>query len=162
MEKPPLHSGFSPVMPDVKCNMKNLAIAVISAATVTCFLGTMFMLIESYPDYDPDLITATFIAMGVFWVTGFIFAAVFMVVLGPIFEATSSKASLVIFLIVGFCVPFGLGYFGGSIGAHGNPSGLEADWLGAMSLILVYSFIGTTSALTGWYVLKRRASNVRT
>jgi hypothetical protein len=142
--------------------MKNIAIAVISAATITCFLGTSFMLIKSYPNYDPNFFTATFIALGVFWVIGFIFAAMLMVVLGPLYQATSLNVSLALFLAFGFGVPFGLGYFASSIGAHGNPSSLEANWYGVMGLILVYSFIGAISAFAGWFVLRRGSSSVRT
>lgn len=119
------------------------------------------MLIESYPNYDPNFFTATFMAAGVFWIVGFIVAAMLMVVLRPIFKVTSLKVSLALFLAIGFIVPFGLGYLASSIGAHGNPSSLEANWYRAMGLILIYSFIGALSAFTGWSVLRKRLSNAR-
>jgi len=115
------------------------------------------MAIVAYPEYDTNFTISILIAALVFWITGFFFAAILMGVLGPIVESINQYLSFALFVALGFGVPFGLGYLASSIGAHGNPSNLESNWIEAIGLILVYASIGAVSAFTGWYILLRRS-----
>jgi len=84
------------------------------------------------------------------WSLTYFLSGFLLFFLKPIFFRINSKASLALFISIGFIIPFSTMTLFSMIGAHGEPSSFEKDVLGSLFAIMLYGFIGAVSAFAAW------------
>lgn len=122
---------------------------IIAAANACALLGLMLFFCAVLLGLNiPWLVALTF--PFILWVMGAFFAAVLLIFLRPVFNRISRSLSLVVFLVVGFALPFIIGYFLNFIIVDETPSSLASDYFRTMILILAYSVIGCCASFASW------------
>ncbi|WP_144395622.1 hypothetical protein [Pleionea sediminis] len=90
------------------------------------------------------------------WVIAFV---LYLIVLSPImevFEKSSRKVSLTVFILVGLVLSMGLGYFVSIIPSRGEAASYQVGDIGeAFTTIVLFGITGITGAFFSWFSLKR-------
>ena len=115
---------------------------------------------ESAIEINMDLIFGLLMGAAFIWVLGFIFCAVLLLPLIPIFQRTSLSFSFLLFSIIGFCIPAYLGYLFSIIPSHGEmPVIYKDDNIQTILSIIYGGLVGVAGSVSAWYSLKRDTVN---
>lgn len=134
--------------------------ASISAATVTAFLIVLWFLVTGYLNADDGFSTDDWMAFlylfAIVWIGSFLLALCMMVPLAHVFKRTSPKVSMLVFLAVGFPMPFVLGVWVSSIPSPGDSAPIETETFSVIYRGIALGLIGAAASGSAWRSLRRR------
>ena len=134
-----------------------LKASVYCAFTITILVFFFGFIKDPSPvEVTSRLVSGMFIAATIIWVVSFTLCMILLVPLSPVFKRTPLGFSIVLFAIIGFFIPTVLGYWVGTIPAHGEmPELYKEDNVRAILSIVSGGVIGAIGAVTAWYSLKQ-------